>query len=276
MDKKRTVNIGILQFDISTGDIAANLNTVRKGIHRLGQRGADLVLLPEMWSCGFDLPNLARHAAKTPEILDMLAGMAMEHDMVIAGSLPESANGRVYNSMYVTAGSGPLSPPYRKIHLFPPTNEDRHFFAGEKAVSCATDMGELGMMICYDLRFPELCRILAASGACIILVSAQWPSRRIHHFDALLRARAIENQVFVVASNRCGRENDIKFPGHSQVISPLGDVLCFLDGNDGNVSEGFVTIDLNEITASRKFFNTVRERRLTLEAPALPGQEQEA
>jgi omega-amidase len=137
-------------------------------------------------------------------------------------------------------------------------------------------MGELGMMICYDLRFPELCRILAASGACIILVSAQWPSRRIHHWNALLRARAIENQVFVVASNRCGRENDLEFPGHSQVISPLGDVLCFLDGNDGDVSEGFVAIDLNEITASRELFNTIRERRLTLEAPAFPGQEQEA
>lgn len=268
MDKMRNVNIGILQFDVSTGNIAANLDAVRNGIGRLGARGADLVVLPEMWSCGFDLPNLSNHASKTPEVLQVLAGLARNHNMVIAGSLPESENGRIFNSMYVTSGNGPLSPPYRKIHLFPSTNEDRYFSAGDGAATCPTDMGELGMMICYDLRFPELCRILAVAGARIILVSAQWPARRIHHWDALLRARAIENQIFVVASNRCGRENDAEFPGHSQVISPRGDILCFLDGS---ASEGLVAVDLNEITKSRELFDTVSERRLSLKAPTPRG-----
>lgn len=263
MDKMGTVNIGILQFDVRTGDIAANIDAVRRGIDRLGARGANLVVLPEMWSCGFDLPNLSHHAAKTPEILQILADLARDHNLVIAGSLPESKNSRIYNSMYVTTGTSLLSPPYRKIHLFPPTGEDRYFSAGDRWVVCPTDMGELGLMLCYDLRFPELCRVLAVAGARIILVSAQWPSRRIHHWDVLLRARAIENQVFIVASNRCSRKNDLEFPGHSQVISPQGDVLCFLDGN---ASEGLVAIDLDEISKFRKLFDTVGERRLPVGA----------
>jgi omega-amidase len=260
------VNAGILQFDVKRGDIAANMNAARGGIRRLAARGADLVVLPEMWSCGFDLPNLSAHALKSPEILNILSDLAGEHHLVVAGSLPETADGSIYNSMYVIDINGVVSPPYRKMHLFRPTGEDRHFTAGEHPVICPTDIGVLGLMICYDLRFPELCRLLALRGAGIILVSAQWPSRRIHHWDALLRARAIENQMFVVASNRCGRENNLAFTGHSQIISPQGDVLCLLGETD---SEGLAAIDLAEITQFRALFDTVRERRLTVSVSEL-------
>lgn len=260
------LNAGILQFDIKCGDITTNMNAARDGIRRLAARGADLVVLPEMWSCGFDLPNLSTHALKSPEILNILSDLAGEHHLVVAGSLPETANNCIYNSMYVIDVNGVVSAPYRKIHLFKPTGEDRHFEAGEHPVICPTDIGALGLMICYDLRFPELCRLLALRGADIILVSAQWPSGRIHNWDALLRARAIENQVFVVASNRCGRENNLAFTGHSQIISPQGDVLCLLDEND---SEGLAAIDLEEITQLRALFDTVRERRLTVGASEL-------
>ncbi len=253
------INAGILQFDIQCGHISANLDTAIDGIRHLAARGADLVLLPEMWASGFDLPNLSHHAEKTPEILDTLKNLAIDHNLIIAGSLPESENGHIYNSMYIMDENGVASSPYRKIHLFRPTSEDRNFSAGNQAVVTPTRLGALGTMICYDLRFPELCRILAIGGADIVLVSAQWPSKRIHHWDALLRARAIENQIFIIASNRCGRQNDLFFTGHSQVISPQGEVLCFLDEKS---FEGMAAIDLNEIAAYRQLFNTVSERRL--------------
>jgi omega-amidase len=253
------IHAGILQFDIQCGHVSANLKTAADGIRRLAGRGADLVLLPEMWASGFDLPRLSHHAENTPDVLGMLTNLAREHNLVIAGSLPESDDGGIYNSMYIVSESGVLSKPYRKMHLFRPTAEDRHFAAGDQVVVTPTRLGALGTMICYDLRFPELCRMLSIGGADIVLISAQWPSRRIHHWDALLRARAIENQIFIVASNRCGRQNDLSFIGHSQVISPQGEILCFLDDKS---SEGLAVIDLSEIASYRQLFNTVAEQRL--------------
>jgi len=120
-------------------------------------------------------------------------------------------------------------------------------------------------MICYDLRFPELCRSLALAGARLVIVSAQWPDVRIHHWDTLLKARAIENQIFVAASNRVGKDQGLSFNGHSQIISPDGKTLVkIIDKTDAAAAE----IHFHEIDIIRKRFNCLTERQPSIYTPA--------
>lgn len=252
-----TVTASIFQFDIRKGDLSGNVKTALEGISRVGDQGADLLVLPELWSCGYDYPGLAAHAARTPEVLETLSRTAQEKGLVIAGSLPEADAEGIYNTLYVMDSKGGIAGKYRKTHLFSLIEEDRHFRAGSRAMVCDTAAGRLGLMLCFDLRFPELCRSLALQGAQIVIVPAQWPAARIHHWDILLRARAIENQLFVIGANRYGTDEDLVFNGHSGIISPAGEVQAFSAGPDTLVT---ATLDLSEIERVRQPFNCLSHR----------------
>lgn len=239
-----SITAGIAQFDVRLGDVAANQASAGTAVRELADAGADLAVLPEMWSCGFDNANLPKQARTTPSVLEQVTKWAEHHHMVIAGSLPETDGRNIFNTLYVIDKDGTRTGAYRKIHLFSPTGEDRFFAAGSRAVVCDTSVGKLGLMICYDLRFPELCRTLALQGATTVVVSAQWPNVRIQHWEVLLQARAIENQLFVVASNRCGKDPSIEYGGSSAVVSPLGNVVsCSEDRQETVVS----TLDFKEL-----------------------------
>ncbi len=250
---------GLVQFDVKRERTASNLSRVIEKIGELGERGAALAVLPEMWSCGFDNRNLPRHAEKTPGILEMLAGLARRHSMVISGTLPERYGDGVCNTAWVVDSTGEIAGSYRKIHLFSATGEDRYFVGGREPLVCDTALGRVGVMTCYDLKFPELGRALVDRGAEMILVSAQWPRQRIDHWRILLRARAIENQLFVLGTNRCGRDLLLTYPGCSMAVSPMGKVLaeagdtpCALEAE----------IDLSIIEKTRKGIPSLRERVL--------------
>ncbi|WP_027358438.1 carbon-nitrogen family hydrolase [Desulforegula conservatrix] len=248
MKNGKIIKAGVAQWDIRLGDLTHNIEKAEQFIESLCSDGADLCVLPEMWSSGFDYRNLDKHAEKTPVILDGLKEMSVSLGITICGSLPEKRDGRIFNSMFVV-DSGEVKTSYSKIHLFTPTGEDRSFSAGEGAVICQTKHGILGLIICYDLRFPELCRALTLAGAGIIVCSAQWPGARIHHWNTLLAARAIENQVFIVASNRCGKDSSIIYGGSSRIISPYGRVIgeCH-EGEESVVAD----IDPEELVRFRK------------------------
>ena len=253
----KKLKAGYVQIAVNRGDIEKNLEAAMDGLQRLVDGGADLAVLPEMFSCGFDYPDLAAHARKTPEILSRLGELAAKNTILIAGSLPESVGHQVFNTAYLIDRTGAVAGAYRKVHLFAPIDEHLHFTPGNRAVPCETSLGKMGMMVCYDLRFPELCRTLALQGAGIILVSAQWPASRIFHWDILLRARAIENQVFIIAANRCGADGPLAFNGHSQIISPSGDVLKM--AGDGFATE-MTELDLSLIQVARNSFNCLADR----------------
>ena len=138
------------------------------------------------------------------------------------------------------------------------TGEDLYFGCGNQAICCDTTVGRVGLLICYDLRFPELSRMLAAAGAQFIFVSAQWPEQRISHWDTLLKARAIENQVVVIASNRLGSDRGGGYCGHSQIISPSGHILGFAGAED-TIAEA--EIDLSEMDHIRSVMPVLKERR---------------
>jgi len=217
---------GIVQFDVRLGDVEGNLCRASRHIAHLAGKGVDLVLLPEMWSTGFANDRLGKLAETTPEVLDQLSRLARQMGLVIIGSLPEKTDKGIFNTAHVVDQDGAVLECYRKVHLFSPTKEDRFFLPGRKAVVVETTLGTIGLMICYDLRFPELCRSLVLKGAQMVAVVAQWPAVRVAHWDVLLRARAIENQVFVFGVNRCGRDGDLVYGGHSRILSPFGEALA--------------------------------------------------
>lgn len=225
MDNKKSIRAAAAQWDIRLGDTSHNLGKAESFLSKFADSGVNLAVFPEMWSCGFDYRDLRAHAGATPGILDRLAGISQKTGITICGSLPQEEDEKIFNSLFVVGSKGDVCS-YRKIHLFTPTGEDKHFAPGGNAVVCNTDVGGIGLVICYDLRFPELSRALALEGAEIIICCAQWPGVRINHWNTLLSARAIENQVFVVAANRIGQDFSIVYGGSSRIISPFGNVLA--------------------------------------------------
>lgn len=221
-----TINAAAIQFNVKQGDVAANLAYVRSALERAADRGAQLVVLPEMWSTGFSYKNLNELAKGTAGIVDELLELSGRLKLVICGSMPEpDGTDRVYNTIFL-ADNGRLAGVYRKIHLFSLLKEDLAFAGGDTWLLADTSIGKIGVIICYDLRFPELTRRLAIEGAQVICVPAQWPKPRQEHWRALLRARAIENQLFVVSCNACGIIGKLDFFGMSMVIDPKGEVLA--------------------------------------------------
>lgn len=253
----KTIQTAIVQFDVRLGDVEWNLESVKRRIAVLAKQGVKLVLLPEMWSTGFANKQLKELSDTTPEVLGDLSRVARESDLAIIGSMPEKKRGKIYNTAYVVDRDGSIAGTYRKVHLFSLTGEDLHFEPGREAVVAKTSLGPMGLIICYDLRFPELFRAVALRGAVIVMVMAQWPAERAAHWKVLLRARAVENQLFVLGANRCGKDGELVYAGHSRIISPDGEILARTGNRAATLS---ATIDLRVMERTRKRIPCLKER----------------
>jgi rfaE bifunctional protein nucleotidyltransferase chain/domain len=227
---------GYLQFDVRSGAVADNLAQVEEGLGQLKPEEGGIVVLPELWATGFAYDRLAELAGRTPELLQSLQELASQYQVYLAGSLPEKSADddaiRYFNTLYVVGPEG-LAGRYRKQQLFAPMSEDRFFTPGDNPAPLSTPLGRVAALVCYDLRFPELVQAQAAQGAGLLVVSAQWPSARLDHWRILVRARAIENQMFVVACNRCGTTGGTDFAGHSMLVAPDGAVLMEAGDTEG-------------------------------------------
>ena len=194
---------------------------------------ADFVVLPELWAtCAFDLPA-AREGAQSIEgtLVTAMADLARTLGIWLhGGSLAELlADSSRHNTSVLFDPQGSLVTSYRKIHLFGFAEGERTVMSGgETLVVVDTPLGPTGMATCYDLRFPELFRALTHAGATTFLVSSGWPLSRIEHWDVLTRARAIEDQAWVIACNEVGTQgaDGVVLGGHSVVIDPRGVVIA--------------------------------------------------
>ncbi|MCP4022682.1 MAG: carbon-nitrogen family hydrolase [Desulfobacteraceae bacterium] len=251
-------NSGVVQFDIKNGRIKENLKVIFSHLEQLAFQKVRLAVLPEMFSCGFDNEHLCSHAQKTPAIIEELSRFAKEHQMAIAGSLPVNEDTKIYNTMIFIDSDGSVKGTYKKIHLFKLTGEHLFYAAGDRYAVINTSFGRIGLMICYDLRFPELGRILFKKGARIILISAQWPEARKAHWQALSRARAIENQLFVICSNRTGTDGKLEFPGLSMIIDPMGNIIANAGSKEHNQT---AQIDLDMIEKTRRQIPCLKDMR---------------
>ena len=253
-------SVGFLQFDVKLGQPEANLAQVEEGLQRLAPTGPGIIVLPEMWSCGFAYERLQQLACLSSEHLDFLQQLAKKYGIYLAGSLPEEViteiDSAVYNTLYVVGLEGVVGS-YRKQQLFAPMAEDEHFSSGDDPQPIKTELGCLATLVCFDLRFPDLAQAQIAQGAALLLVSAQWPALRREQWRTLLMARAIENQAYVVACNRCGITGDIEFGGSSMVIGPDGRVLVEAGITETAAEEKIDPLLLTEI---RSRFNTIGPR----------------
>ena len=229
------ITAAAIQFNVRQGDTEANLSHVCEALARVAGQGAQLALLPEMWSTGFAYRTLNELAQKTAAVVAELQELSARHKLVIIGSQPEPAGeDRVYNTAHVI-DNGRIVAAYRKLHLFSLLGEDKAFKGGDDWCLADTSLGRIGVIICYDLRFPELSRRLALEGARVICVPAQWPKPRQEHWRTLLRARAIENQLYVISANACGPVGKLDFFGMSMVIDPKGEVLADAGEQEGEI-----------------------------------------
>jgi omega-amidase len=252
------IHAAAIQFTVQQGDVDANLSYVREALKRAADQGAQLAVLPEMWSSGFAYKTLNELALRTQEIVEELLELSRTLKLVIVGSMPEpDGEAKVYNTIYV-ADNGRLAGTYRKIHLFSLLGEDKAFAGGDSWLLAETTIGKVGVIICYDLRFPELTRRLALEGAQVICIPAQWPKPRQDHWRTLVRARAIENQLFVVACNACGVIGKLDFFGMSMIINPKGEVLAEAGEEQ---SEILATLDMQVMADWRAQIPCFNDRR---------------
>jgi predicted amidohydrolase len=245
----RLLKTAAVQMRLREGDTEGNSSKALAVLAEAGDAGMDLAVLPEMWWTGFSYRRLPELVEGTEASLAAVGEVARRHHMTVIGGWPEKEGDRIYNTAFVIGPDGAVAGSYRKVHLFSPMGEDSFFHRGDDLAVFDAPWGKVGVLLCYDLRFPELARRLALQGAELIAVPSQWPEERIDHFWTLIRARAIENQLFIVGANRTGREGKISFGGYSGVIDPRGEA-CGECGSEEGVATA--EIDLDQVAQVRK------------------------
>jgi omega-amidase len=256
------LNLSLGQMQISYDQAEVNFERVREWTHEAARRGSALVLFPELWYSGYNLESWPQYAAPLGEgVFARLSALARECHIALGGSVLEAKDGQAYNTFPFFDAAGECRAVYRKLHLFGPMGEGKWLKAGDRFELMGSMWGPVGLGICYDLRFPEVCRRYALHGARLVLLPAQWPERRIHHWRTLLRARAIENQMFIAACNCVGLSGDERFGGQSAVIEPWGRAVV-----EAGESEILLTteIDLDLAEEARQRFPVFKDRRTDL------------
>ena len=254
------LSISLGQMQIKLARVEDNLLKAEQMISEAADLDSDMILLPELWSTGYDLANAADYAAELGVgMFAQLSDCARQRSIAVYGSVLEGRGGSVMNCATYHDASGCLQAVYRKIHLFRLFDEHKWLGEGEAPTVMQQPWGTAGLSICYDLRFPELFRNYAvAHGAKLMLICAEWPLARVEHWRTLLQARAIENQCFVVAVNSCGETGGTVFGGHSMIIDPWGQVV--IEAGD---DESLLTaeIDLAEVDRVRQTIPVFEDRR---------------
>lgn len=247
-------------------DESVNSRRERAASLVVAQRGADLVVLPELWPVGaFAYTAFADEAEPLQgPTHDIMAKAAAEAGVWLhAGSFVERAeDGTLYNTSLVFSPEGERAASYRKIHRFGfDKGEAVMMKAGEELVTVALPETTLGLATCYDLRFPEQFRGLIDAGAETLIVAAGWPERRRSHWTLLAQARAVENQAYVLAVGSSGTHAGVEQAGHSIVVDPWGEVLAEAGAAEEVLS---VEFDPTKATTTREQFPALKDRRLGL------------
>lgn len=259
----------------STDSVADNLERTRALLAEAAERGARLAVLPENFAL---MPLKSRQKTEIAEIpgegplQDFLAETARRHGLwIVAGSLPLKSPDprRTYGASIVYDASGRRRDIYRKIHLFDVDladsdesyRESNSMYPGDEPVALGTPFGKLGLTICYDLRFPELYRALVDAGATLFTVpSAFTETTGRAHWEALLRARAVENLAYVIAAGQTGRHPDGRSTwGHSMIVDPWGRILAECEAGEGLA---LADIEPDRVAGLRRDFPALSNRRL--------------
>jgi predicted amidohydrolase len=256
------MDLACCQFDIAWEDKAANYRRVEGLVAAAGLAPGTLLLLPEMFATGFTMCAEAVAEPVDGPTARFLADLARRHEIFVEGGvviLSEDGS-RPRNEALLFGPEGGLLGRYAKMHLFSLAGEHEHYLPGESPALFSWQEAQVCPAICYDLRFPELFRVAAARGVDLLTVIACWPASREEHWLALLRARAIENQCYVAAVNRCGNDPlGLAYSGRSQILDPRGVVLADAGSDDGVFR---ASVDLESQRRYRQKFPALRDIRI--------------
>ncbi|MBM3659395.1 MAG: carbon-nitrogen family hydrolase [Actinobacteria bacterium] len=256
------MKVAAIQHDIVWEDPEANFTRLAPMIADAAAGGAGLVVLAEMYSTGFSMDT-----ARIAEPVDgpstrFLADQAAAQGVWVCGSLPARAAGddRPTNCLVLAGPQGELHR-YAKIHPFGYAGEDEWFASGDRLVTVDVDGLRVSLFVCYDLRFADDFWALAHDTDCYVVV-ANWPAPRRAHWQTLLRARAIENQAYVVAVNRVGTGGKLSYAGDSAIIGPFGEELAVaVDGGDVGAEQTLTSdVDAAHVTDIRARYPFLQDR----------------
>lgn len=255
------MKITCIQMDMAFCRPEENFLRVSELIQKAAEGQPDVIVLPETWNTGFypkeDPDALADpEGSRTKALLGELA--AKSNVNLVAGSVSALRDGKLYNTSYIFDREGKCIASYDKTHLFSPMGENQIYTAGNHLCCFTLDGIRCGVIICYDLRFPELTRKLCLQGVDVLFAVSQWPAARISHLRTLTAARAIENQVFVACCNSCGRAGDTVYGGNSVILDPLGEPLALAGSSEQLLT---AECDLNILPRIRNTIPVFRDRR---------------
>lgn len=253
------LNISLAQMHIALGDVRKNVNIMQDLTREAARRGSHLVVFPELWSTGYALDQSKELASplNSGEFAQVTT-IAQQNKISIVGSMLEKRGLEVANSAPFMAPNGRVMGVYRKLHLFRLMDEDQWLQPGASSLAIDLPWGRTALAICYDLRFPELFRMYAVDGAIMMIIPAEWPLERIDHWRALLQARAIENQCYIVATNAVSETGGTVFGGHSMIVDPWGHIIIE-GGTDPMLLTAEIELDVvNEVRQRIPIFDDRR------------------
>ena len=253
------MRIASIQLKVIEGSKGQSLEHASQMIRQC--RDADLILLPELWNIGFMSFDRYRNEAETQEgpTLTLLRALSKELSCHLhTGSFVEKRGHQLYNSSFLLNPKGEILGSYQKIHLFTYQSKESEILApGTSIAVIPTELGNLGLATCYDLRFPELFRKMLDQGAEFFLISSAWPTPRLEHWLLLNRTRALENLSYLISSNCVGINRGTPFAGHSLVVGPMGEMIA-----EGNDEECVVwgEVNRNTVLRARSEFSALKDR----------------
>lgn len=252
------MRVAALQTEIAWEDPEANFERLRPWIERAAGAGAELAVLPEMFACGFSMATDRIAEPVGGPSTTFLRESAERHGLWLAGSVPEREEGaqRPANT-FVLAGPGGQIHRYRKIHPFSYAGEHEHYIAGTERITVEIEGLKITPFVCYDLRFADEFWAEARTTD-LYLVVANWPEARRRHWIALLRARAIENQAYVVGVNRVGEGGQLRYAGDSRIVDPMGEEIATAAEQEAML---VADVDRETVRRMRRDLPFLRDRR---------------
>lgn len=264
------MNIALIQNEPVVNRIGFNRKRMEELIDRAMEHEPkpDLLVLAETWPSAFDYTMDALEQVGSicetadGESITMLRKKAGEHSVWIAGGSialahPQALDQRCTNTFFLIDRNGNITDSYDKVHLCKWVDEDVAFRSGETIKLLNTEFGIFGVVICYDIRFPEQIRLQAAGGAKLLIIPACF-STRLDHWRLLVQARAVENQIFVAACNCCGDSGGVTHLGHSMVVDPQGEILAEAADEEEILQ---VHVDFEKIDRIRSQVSYLTDRR---------------
>lgn len=249
--------VAAIQMDCVTNDRKANLDRAEALVAQGAKKGARLMVLPELFGTGYRVEEQDRALAEPVpgHITNWMCRLAKKYDAYLIGAVIEDGGEKTLYDTAVMAGPSGVLGKHRKMHLW--GDEGRRFGRGEDIGVVSLPFGKIGMLICYEIGFPEMARIQVQKGANILVYTSAFGRARDYVWDIASRSRALENGAFVIACNRCGQEKDTAFGGLSRIVAPDGTILadCGPDGDTVVCAQ----LDLGEVRRMREAIPYLRD-----------------